>query len=95
MGYHAKYTSEFKRRAVGLYNSRNTTYAEVARELSIDNGALSGWARLANNDRPENPEANPFQIAKGNHRLGQESAKLGKEREILLKASALFAVIRP
>lgn len=91
MGYHAKYTPEFKKRAVELYNSRGTTYAEVARELGVDDGTLSGWVKLANNDRPEDPEANPFQIAEENRRLRQENARLREEREILLKASAFFA----
>ncbi len=91
MGYHGKYTPEFKQRAVELYNSRGATYAEVARELGIDDGTLSKWVRLADNERPEDPEANPFQIAEENRRLRRENERLREEREILLKASAFFA----
>lgn len=36
-----KYTAEFKRRAVQLYNERGTTYAEVAREIGVDPSSLA------------------------------------------------------
>lgn len=42
-----KYTAEFKRRAVQLYNERGTTYAEVAREIGVDPSSLADWVRRA------------------------------------------------
>ena len=42
-----KYTAEFKRRTVQLYNERGTTYAEVAREIGVDPSSLADWVRRA------------------------------------------------
>lgn len=91
MGYHGKYTAEFKQRAVELYNSSDTTYAALARDLGVDDGTLAKWVRLANNEQPDDHEMNPFQIQEENRRLKRELERLKTENEILLKASAFFA----
>lgn len=88
-----RYTPEFKQRAVDLYRQSGTTYAEVARGLGIDAGSLSDWVRRADAaGSPSGAEgANPFELAEENRRLRREVARLEREREILLKASAFFA----
>jgi transposase len=42
-----RYTAEFKKKTVDLYNSKKTTYAAVATDLGIDPGTLSNWVRAA------------------------------------------------
>jgi transposase len=88
-----RYTPEFKARAVEMYRAAGpeATYAEIARDLGVDAGSLSHWVKLASNDRPDDPEMNPFQIQEENRRLKRELARLREENEILLKASAFFA----
>ena len=88
-----KYTAEFKSKAVELYRSAgpDATYASVARGLGCDPGSLSHWVKLASNERPEDPETNPFQMQEENRRLRRELARLREENEMLLKASAFFA----
>lgn len=57
-----KYAAEFKQQAVRLYRERGGTYAETARELGVDPGSLSDWARRA--DAAQAPAGgNPFQMA--------------------------------
>ena len=56
-----KYTAEFKRRAVRLYNERGTTYAEVAREIGVDPSSPADWVGRASAAAPD-AEANPFQM---------------------------------
>ena len=73
-----------------LCNGRGTAYAEVARETGVDPSALADWVRRASAAAP-GAEANPFQMAEGFRRLRRENERLGRENEILLKASAFFA----
>lgn len=82
-----KYTAEFKQQAVRLYGERGGTYAETARELGVDPGSLSDWARRADAAQAP-PEDNPFQMAED---LRRENERLKRENEILLKASSFLA----
>lgn len=85
-----KYAAEFKQQAVRLYRERGGTYAETARELGVDPGSLSDWARRA--DAAQAPAGgNPFQMADDLRRLRRENERLKRENEMLLKASAFFA----
>lgn len=86
-----RYTVEFKKKTVDLYNSKGTSYAAVAKDLGIDPGTLSGWVRAARSTEGEAEDMNPFQIAEENRELRHEIRRLREENEILLKASALFA----
>ena len=85
-----KYTAEFKRQAARLYEERGAAYAEVAREIGVDPSTLADWVRRASAAAPD-AEANPFQMAEDLRRLRRENERLGRENEILLKASAFFA----
>ena len=82
-----KYTAEFKQQAVRLYRERGGTYAETARELGVDPGSLSDWARRADAAQAP-PEDNPFQMAED---LRRENERLKRENEMLLKASSFLA----
>ena len=82
-----KYTAEFKQQAVRLYGERGGTYAETARELGVDPGSLSDWARRADAAQAP-PEDNPFQMAED---LRRENERLKRENEMLLKASSFLA----
>lgn len=84
------YTAEFKQKAVELYGKSGTTYAEVARGLGCDAGSLSDWVKKAGAAGPA-PDGSPFQMAEDPRGLKQESERLKRENEILLKASAFFA----
>ena len=85
-----RHAPEFKQKAVELYRSRGTTYAEVARELGVDPGSLSDWVKRAG-AADAAPGDNPFQMAEDLRRLKRENERLKRENEILLKASAFFA----
>ena len=86
-----KYTAEFKQQAVRLYGERGGTYAETARELGVDPGSLSDWARRADAAQAP-PEDNPFQMAED---LRRENERLKRENEMLLKASSFLAGRQP
>ena len=85
-----KYTAEFKRRAVQLYNERGTTYAEVAREIGVDPSSLADWVRRASAAAPD-AEANPFQMAEDLRRPRCGNERLKRESEMLSEAGALLA----
>lgn len=85
-----RYTPEFKRRAVQLYEERGATYAEVAREIGVDPSSLADWVRRASAAAPDEG-ADPFRMAEDLKRLRRENERLRTENEILLKASAFFA----
>ena len=55
-----RYTAEFKKKTVDLYNSKGTTYAAVARDLGIDPGTLSSWVKAACGTEGEAEDMNPF-----------------------------------
>lgn len=85
-----KHAAELKQRAVQPYRERGGAYAEIGRELGADPGSVSGWVK-GTDAAGSDPSANPFQVAEENRRLKRESGRLGRENEMLLKASAFFA----
>lgn len=89
-----KYTPEFKQKAVELYAQQSPTmYAEVAQGLGIDPSTLRKWVHLADGAGGEQSggAANPFEAQEELRRLRKENARLRRDNEILLKASAFFA----
>ena len=88
-----KYTAGFKQRAVQLWRESGTSYAEVARGLGIDESSPRAWARKAGESGggAGAPGRNPFRLEEGLRRPGRENAQLGRDNEILLKASAFLA----
>ena len=92
-GKRQKYSSEFKREAVGLVIEQGYGVAEAARNLGIHDNMLRRWKRELQQD-----EGGAFP-GKGHlrlddeelHRLREENKRLRMEREILKKAAAFFA----
>lgn len=78
-----KYTAEFKQEAVQLYRERETTYAEVARELGVDPSGLADWVKRSDAAQAA-PGDNPFKIAEEIRKLRREVERLGRENEIIL-----------
>lgn len=84
-----KFTDEFKREAVRVLLTSNRTVAEIAADLGIGKSTLGRW-------KSEQQEAD---LLAGPHddmamelkRLKRENELLRQERDILKKATALFA----
>ena len=89
-----RYSDEFKRQAVEMLKSRETTGVELARELGIRQNQLYKWREelqrkgdeaFKGSGRPPKDQASEVS------RLKQENKRLKEELEILKKAAAYFA----
>jgi len=93
-----KYTEEFKRQAVELLENRETSAADLARELGVRQNQLYKWREelLKKGDAafkgPGRPSANQSSEVS---RLKQENKRLKEELEILKKAAIYFAKDHP
>lgn len=84
-----KFTDEFKREAVRVLLTSDRTVAEIAADLGINRSTLGRW-------KSQQQEA---ELLAGPHddmamelkRLKRENELLRQERDILKKATALFA----
>jgi len=87
------YTPEFKAEAVKLVTQQGYSVAEAARSLGIHETLLRSWKQAleAQGDQafPGHGKLPPF--AEEVHRLRAENQRLRAERDILKKATALFA----
>jgi transposase len=87
------YTPEFKAEAVQLVTEQGYSVAEAARSLGIHETLLRSWrqARQAQGDQafPGHGKLPPFEEEM--RRLRTENQRLRAERDILKKATALFA----
>ena len=88
-----KYTAEFKRRAVQLYNERGTTYAEVAREIGVDPSSLAelgqkGLGRGARRRGEPLPDGRGPAAAQARERAAQKGERDAFESERLLRRQA-------
>ena len=87
------YTPEFKAEAVKLVTEQGYSIAEAARSLGIPETRLRCWkqAREAQGDQafPGHGKLPPFEEEL--RRLRTENQRLRAERDILKKATALFA----
>jgi len=87
------YTDEFKREAVGLWESSDKSAAEVEAELGLSAGRLSKWkARMKRDGKRafvghggRTPEQERIR------QLERELAVTREERDILKKAVAIFS----
>ena len=87
------YTPEFKAQAVQLVTEQGYSVAEAARSLGISDNLLRNW-KQAFHDRgehafPGHGKLSPFEEEL--RRLRTENQRLRQERDILKKATALFA----
>jgi transposase len=87
------YTPEFKAEAIKLVTEQGYSIAEAARSLGVHETLLRSWKQAveAQGDRafPGHGQLPPFEEEM--RRLRAENQRLRAERDILKKATALFA----
>ena len=85
-----RYSDEFKAEAVRQIHQSGRTAASVARELGINANMLYNWKAEIERQMPQEDLALTEEV----ERLRKENAKLKREKEILEKATAIFAEYR-
>lgn len=90
------YTREFKTEAVKLVTQQGLSFAEAARSLGIHENQLRTWKQALEKESQGDQQAFPGHgnrpaLEQEIHRLKAENKRLLMEREILKKATALFA----
>jgi transposase len=86
------FTEEFKQEAVRRAAARDTTLAQVARELGIQANLLQTWRRkYAPQPKADAEVKLETSLEEENRRLRRENASLREDREILKKCAAFFA----
>ena len=86
-----QFSEEFKEGAVRLVLDEGKTVGAVARELDLTASALSLWVRHARSERTKGKSGLMKDEREELTRLRKENRELRMERDILKKASALFA----
>lgn len=81
-----KYTEEFKKTIVSLYQS-GKTYAQIHREYGVSSSALSNWIRKYSQVKVDEDTILSAQQIKA---LQKRNAELEEENLILKKAIAIF-----
>ena len=82
------YTPEFRANAVKLAMQGETSIAELARDLGVSEGSLYTWVSRARKEAASGLSADEREELA---RLRKEVRRLRQERDILKKASILFA----
>jgi transposase len=87
------YTNEFKVEAVKLVTEQGRSVAEAARSLGIGENLLRSWkiSLQANGDQAFPGQGRLPAIEEELRRLRAENKRLAAERDILKKATAVFA----
>ena len=85
------FTDEFKAGAVRLVLDEGKTVAAVARDLDLTASALSGWVKQARANRSNGATGLTTEERAELAQLRRENRELRMERDILKKATALFA----
>jgi transposase len=87
------YTPEFKAEAVKLVTEQGYSVAEAARSLGIHDTLLRSWKQAleVQGDQAFPGHGNPSSSEAELRRLRAENQRLRAERDILKKATALFA----
>ena len=83
-----KYDLEFKKDAVQHYLNSGRSYQEVAENLGISDHNLMRWVQLFKSDPKNKADVSVYEE---NKRLRKELAEVRMERDILKKATAIFA----
>ena len=89
-----KFSHEFKLKAVRLVTQHGLSVSEAANTLGIHANVLRKWkTSLSNNDSPPAESGNGLLSSEQEEllRLREENKRLRMERDILKKATALFA----
>jgi transposase len=97
MGTRRTFTREFKVEAVKLVTDQRLSFTEAARKLGITDGLLRKWKQTleADADQAFPGHGNRSPAEEELHRLRAENKRLRAERDILKKATALFATDPP
>ena len=87
------YTNEFKAEAVRLVTEKGYSFAEASRSLDVGETLLRSWKAALDEKGPDafpgNGRLNPHE--EEIRRLKAENKRLLMERDILKKATAVFA----
>ena len=81
-----KYTEEFKKTIVSLYQN-GKTYSQIQKEYGVSSSALSNWVRKYSQVRLDDDTVLSAQQIKA---LQKRNAELEEENLILKKAIAIF-----
>lgn len=84
------YPEEFRREAVGLLRS-GRSIPDVAEALGVSQQTLRNWSKQEQADRGERDDTLTSAEREELRRLRRENARLRQERDILKRATALFA----
>ena len=82
------YTPEFKQQIVDLYNAGGTSYPQLEREYGINRSTLSSWVKQLSPIKVSEDESVTLKEYRA---LQKEIQRLKIEKEILKKATAIFA----
>ena len=86
-----RFTKEFREEAVRLAQTGGRTKREVAGDLGIGLSTLVRWIGRGRDRRAVGPTAAESEVTAELKRLRRENEILRQERDILKKATALFA----
>ena len=86
-----QFSDEFKEGAIRLVLDEGKSVGAVARELDLTASALGLWVRHARSERTKGKSGLMKEEREELTRLRKENRELRMERDILKKASALFA----
>ena len=88
-----KYTKEFKQDAVNLVIEQGYSANEAGRRLGVNQSNISRWVREHRRDQKDLAEGGVprKELEAEIRRLKKENQRLQMEREILKKATAIFA----
>src|SRR5579885_2941426 len=97
MGTRLTVTREFKAESVKLGTDQGLGFTEAARKLGITDGLLRKWKQAleAEAEQAFPGHGNRTPAEEELHRLRAENRRLRAERDILKKATALFATDPP
>jgi transposase len=88
---HPPYSAEFRAEAIRLVRSSGKTKTANAQELGISLEALRAWLRQAELDAGERHDGLTSEDLAELRRLRREVKILREERELLVRAAAVFA----
>lgn len=91
MGRKQKYTSEFRESAVAMVLQQGVSVEKAAADLAMSANTLRVWTSLARKGRGVFAPQEEKDLVRRVRELEAECRRLKMERDILKKATALFA----
>jgi transposase len=87
----AKYTTEFRSRAVSMVISSEKPVSKIAKDLGVKSSTLYSWVNQAKSSDALQSDPDKEQMFDELKRLKKELAEVKEQRDILKKATAYFA----